>query len=163
MSNATNAVRQKVEAALKAYLTAVIAEGTPLKPVELKTRQEITDVKFPRLVLDALRSPEDPAVEGLYRVELDMHLGTKATETDGATTADVLHAQRVGQLTDLLGYGARATILAALNAPETGPDNRTVKGIEFYDLFVEEEAGDILERVWVERITYVVVCALRAE
>lgn len=162
MSNAINAVRQKVEAALKAYLLSVIVDGTPLKGVDIKCREEITDVVFPRLVLDALRGQEEEAVEGLYRVELDIHLGTKATEIKGIDIGNALHAQRTGQLTDLLGYGNRAMILAALNAPSTGPDPRLVTGIEFYDLFIEEETGDIIDRVWISRCNYIAICALRA-
>jgi hypothetical protein len=161
MPDATYAIRQKTEAAIRAYLAARVeaAEAaTVLDDVEILLRQEITELRFPRVIVEALRSPEDETAAGLYMVELQVLCGTQATE---GTTPATLHAQRTGLLAEWLAD--KASLLPALNPPTTGDDVRTVKGLYLYDIYLSVEEGEQTGEHWIDRLSYTVVAALRNE
>lgn len=163
------AIRDKVESAALEWVAARIASqvaavpaDAPLwAPVELKRRKEQTDRKYPRAVFDAPESPEDEAVEGLYRVQLDVYLGTSGDERPtpaGFADLAIAHQRRTGFLEEVLGYGLRADFIAWVASPAC-----PVKGIQIYDIYVETGRGDQTERHWFDQITYTVVAALRDE
>lgn len=170
MPSATElSIRDKVEALALAWFTtqlAVHVAATPADaalwaPVEAKRRKEQTDRKFPRVVFDATRAPEDEAVEGLYRVELQIYLGTLAEERPlpaGVPNSETAQARRCGLLEEIFGYGKKDAFRAWSAAPAC-----PVKGVQLYDIFVEEGMGDQTERHWLDQINYTVVAALRDE
>lgn len=161
MSATSLAIRDKVEALALAWFLSQKPATALWTPVEGKRRKEQTDRKFPRVVFDASRAPEDEAVEGLYRVELQIYLGTSADEKPiPAGLADIAtaHTQRAGYLEEIFGYGRKDDFLAYAAGPSC-----PVKGIQIYDIFVEEGLGDQTERQWFDQMNYTVVAALRDE
>ena len=164
------AIRDKVEALALAWFLAPKSAAAPSwnpkpatdplwKPVEGKRRKEQTDRKFPRVVFDASRAPEDEAVEGLYRVELQIYLGTSADEKiPGVADIAVAHTQRAGVIEEIFGYGRKDDFLAWVDSADC-----PVKGIKIYDLFIEEGLGDQNERQWFDQFNYTIVAALRDE
>lgn len=163
------AIRDKVEAAALAWVEFKVAErvaeepaDAPIwAPVTFKRRKLQTDRKYPRVVFDAGESPEDEAVEGLYRVQLDVYLGTSADENPipaGLADLAVAHQRRSGFLEEILGFGLREAFItwtASVDCP--------VKGFQIYDIFIETGHGDQTERHWFDQATYTVVAALRNE
>ena len=155
MSETSLSIRDKVEICALAWLASLKPTDAIWTPVEFKRRKEQTDRKFPRIVFDATRSPEDEKVEGLYRVELSMYLGTMADEVVTGSTPQVAHTQRSGFLAETFGYGNKEAFIAYCTA--------NIPGIAVYDLFIEEEVSEQTERHWFDHLTYSVVCALRDE
>lgn len=165
MSATSLSIRDKVEALLLAWVQSKIDADTANAPlwtlVSLKRRKELTDRKYPRVVFDAPDAPEDEAVEGLYRVSLQVAIGTSGDESPlpaGYTDPAVVHQRRAGFLEEWLGFGSRDAILAWAET-EACP----IKGIQIYDIFVETGRGDQTERYWFDQIDYTVVAALRDE
>lgn len=154
------AIRDKVEALALAWFFDQKPATALWAPVEGKRRKEQTDRKFPRVVFDASRSPEDEAVEGLYRVELQIYLGTSADEKPPTGVADIAtaHTQRAGWIEEIFGYGKKEDFLAYAAAGDC-----PVKGLQIYDIFVEEGLGDQTERHWFDQVNYSVIAALRDE
>lgn len=105
------AIRDKVEECALAWLTLKKPADVVWTPVELKRRKKQTDRKFPRVVFDALRSPEDEAIGGLHRVELSIYLGTGADEIVAGSTPEVAHTQRSGFIEEWFGYGYKPAFL----------------------------------------------------
>lgn len=160
MSTTALAIRDKVEALALAWFLAQ-KPATPLwASVDGKRRKEQTDRKFPRAVFDAARAPEDDAVEGLYRVELQIYLGTQADEKAPAGVAKIedAHTLRAGWLEEIFGYGKKDDLLAWAAGPSC-----PVKGIHLYDIYIEEGMGDQSERQWFDQLNFTVVAALRDE
>lgn len=160
MSSTSLAIRDKVEALALAWFVDQKPADALWTPVDAKRRKEQTDRKFPRVVFDAGRAPEDEAVEGLYRVDLQIYLGTSADEKAPAGTDDIAtaHTQRAGWLEELFGYGRKEDFLAFAADPAC-----PVQGIAIYDIFIEEGLGDQSERQWFDQLNYTVVAALRDE
>lgn len=162
MSSATSlAIRDKVEALALAWFLDQKPPTALWNPVEGKRRKEQTDRKFPRVVFDSSRAPEDEAVEGLYRVELQIYLGTSADEKPipaGLEKIEDAHTQRAGHIEEIFGYGRKDALLAYA-ADAACP----VQGIALYDIFIEEGLGDQNERQWFDQFNYTVVAALRDE
>lgn len=161
MSTTALAIRDKVEALALAWFLAQKPATSLWEPVEGKRRKEQTDRKFPRVVFDASRAPEDEAVEGLYRVELQIYLGTQVDEKPlpaGVAKIEDAHTQRAGFIEEIFGYGKKDDFLAHAADPAC-----PVKGIQIYDIFVEEGMGDQTERQWFDQTNYTVVAALRDE
>lgn len=154
------AIRDKVEALALAWFLAQKPTTALWAPVEGKRRKEQTDRKFPRVVFDASRAPEDEAVEGLYRIELQIYLGTSADEKAPAGVDDIAtaHTLRAGWLEELFGYGRKGDFTTFAADPDC-----PVKGLEIYDIFIEEGLGDQTERHWFDQLNYTVVAALRDE
>ncbi|MDF3056799.1 MAG: hypothetical protein K0R17_1014 [Rariglobus sp.] len=99
------AIRDKSEACALAWLTFRKPVDLVWDPVEFKRRKEQTNRKYPRVVFDAARAPEDEAVDALYRVELGIYLGTSADEVVTGSTPQVAHTQRSGWIAESFGYG----------------------------------------------------------
>jgi hypothetical protein len=170
MSSSTSlSIRDKVEACALAWVAFKIAEHVVATPadaslwsaVDLKRRKELLDRRYPRVVFDASEAPEDEAVEGLYRVTLEVYLGTSGDELPvpaGFVDLATVHQRRAGLLEEWLGFGSKDALLAwaaTVDCP--------VKGIHLYDLFIETGRGDQTERHWFDQLNYTAVAALRDE
>ncbi len=161
---------EKTEAAFMAYLQARVAglSGNALvspRTVTLSRRVEVTAKILPRVVLSCPRGAPTQDAEQLYEIELIAYAGASAYESRdaGGPDADIkpLHAARVGLLTEW--FSDKAAILTALNAPASGTDTRTVKGIRIEDIWTESEGGDTVDNHFINQLTYTVVAQLQDE
>jgi hypothetical protein len=168
MPDAPLAIRQKVEAATKAYLVARIAAAgaDSLTGVDLKLRQEITDIKFPRVLLEAPRAPAFEGMNELYMCDLMAALATEALESPVATVA-TRHATRIGLLAEWLAD--RASFLAYVNEgrrpwidPEPAPIDPPVPDLVIHDILLEDEQGEQTGDHWLDVLSYLVPAQLKS-
>ena len=163
------AIRDKVETMALAWFERELAAAllatpalVPLwAPVTLRRRKNQLERSFPRVVFDAPNAPEEEAVEGLYRVSLQIYLGTSADEAPVPTGfADLAeaHQRRSGLIEEIFGFGNRPAMIAWAADP-TGP----IKGLLLYDLYVEDGMGDQTDRHWFDQANYSVVASLQDE
>lgn len=153
MPDAPLAIRQKLEAAVKAYLVSRAPSGAHLGNVDFRLRQEITALKFPRVVIEALRAPAFEDMNDLYMVDLRVYLGSQVTET-GTPSADEKHAARTGSITEFLAD--REAFKAFCNDPEASG----VSGLLVHDILLEDEEGEQTGNHWIELLAYLVPCQL---
>lgn len=151
MPDAPLAIRQKTEAAVKAYLLARIAAAGPnaLTGIDVTVRQEVTKRHFPRVVIEAQRSPAMEEDYDVYLVDLMVALGTLATEEDSATR----HAARAGLLTEWLAD--RDAFKAFVNAV-TPP----VPDLRVYDIIPQDEQAEQTGEHWIDALSYSVPAQL---
>lgn len=151
MPDAPLAIRQKVEAAVQAYLVARIAAAgaTALTGVDLRLRQEVVNRQFPRVVIEALRSPAMEEDYDVYMVDLMVALGTQATEKDSAAR----HAARAGLLAEWLAD--REAFKAFVHgATPAVPDLRV------YDIIPADEQAEQTGEHWLDALSYTVPAQL---
>lgn len=152
MPDAPLAIRQKLEAATKAYIEAKItADATAeMTAVDVRLRQEVTQIKFPRLVLEAMRAPAFEDMNELYMVDFRAYLGTHAVERDSSQR----HADRVGKITEW--FADREGFKAFCNDPEQSG----VAGLLVHDILLEDEEGEQTGEHWIDLLNYLIPCQL---
>jgi hypothetical protein len=153
MPDVPYSIRDKIEAAVKAYLVHRIAAAgaNVLTGVDIRLTQEVTDLKFPRIVIECVRAPAFEDMNTLYMCDLMVAMGTLATETDSA----VRHATRVGLLSEWLAD--RTAYLAYVNSV-TPP----VPDLIAYDILLQEEQGEQTGQHWLDVLSYLAPAQLRS-
>lgn len=146
MPDAPSAIRQKLEMATKAYLAAKIAEDgrAELTALDVRVRQDVSQLRFQRVVIDAHASAPDDNMNALYRISLRVGIGTHAEERNSVEA----HAIRVGAiskwLADQAGFAAFCT----------DPLQSGVEDLIVYDILLTDEAGDQAGEHWFDILDY---------
>jgi hypothetical protein len=153
MPDAPLAIRQKLEAATKAYLVSRAPSGSYLESVDFRLRQKVTTQKFPRVVIEALRAPAFEDMNELYMVDLRIYLGSHINET-GTPDAAEKHAARTGSITEFLAD--REAFKTFCNDPVASG----VSGLLVHDILLEDEEGEQTGQHWIELLAYLVPCQL---
>jgi hypothetical protein len=168
MSAATSlALRQKLEAAVRAYLLARVADAgtSALTGVSILLRQEVSDFRLPRVICEATRAPAFEDMNELYMVEFLVALGTDAQEA----TASDRHTLRTGLLTEWLAD--RPSFLAFVNegarpwvAPAPTPSGPPIPGLLAHDILLQDEQGEQVNQgaagYWLEACAYLIPAQL---
>jgi hypothetical protein len=149
MSNLS--LHRKVEKALTAYLQTIITSGITIYPGHDKA----SVVNIPHIIVyseDCVPHPDMPTFTGIrivttrFQIRVDSEVANARTSLDGwrKTIEDTL--------------GSVPTILAALNPPAQGQDNRTITDLYFYDIIAGTEPTEFDRADWVEDVVVGVVC-----
>ncbi len=163
---ASLALRQKLESAVRAYLVARAADAgtTALTGVGIMLRQEVTDLKLPRVICEATRAPAFEDMNELYMVDFMVALGTDALEA----SASDRHTLRTGLLTEWLAD--RAGFVAYINTgarPWVSPAPTPaipVPGLIVHDILLQDEQGEQVNIAaagyWLEALAYLIPAQL---
>lgn len=173
MSDAPLAIRQKLEVATLAYLRARIAAAGPnaltylVSRNQLLARAAVADVKFPRVIAEALSAPAYEDMNELYMVSFGIYLATQGNESEdtGPGTPPEKHAARNGLLAEFLadreGFKAYVNTGAQPWLPTPPPAPAPpVPDLHVYDILLESEDGEQTGNYWFEVLTYLVPCQL---
>lgn len=126
---------QKLEAAFAAafatYFTGDLdftkSDGSPL----FVAAQSVAKLTYPQVCFMCFEAEEQIALTGIYIAPLHICIDTALTERpDDYDSLLNLHDTRVSKVVNLM---ANLPVLKTLlNAPASGPDNRTVTGFQLY-------------------------------
>jgi hypothetical protein len=152
MPDAPLAIRQKLEAAARAYLEAKItADGTAtMTALDVRLRQEVTQIKFPRIVVEAMRAPAFEDMNELYMVDFRAYLGTHTSERDSLQ----VHADRTGKIAEW--FADRDAFVAFCNNPEISG----VVGLVVHDILLQDEEGEQTGEHWIDLLNYLIPCQI---
>jgi hypothetical protein len=170
MSASTSlAIRQKIEAAVRAYLLARVASAgtTALTGVGIVLRQEVIDLRLPRVLVEVLRAPVFEDMDELYMAELMVAVATDAAATDAAAQ----HTLRVGLLSEWMADRASFLAYVATGArpwitPAPTPGGAPVEGLVVHSIFPQDEQGEQVQQAatgfWLDAVAYVVPAQLES-
>jgi hypothetical protein len=149
MSNLT--LNRKVEKALTAYLQTIITTGITIYPGHDKA----SVVSVPHIIVyseDCVPHPDMPTFTGIRIVTARFQIRVDSEVASARTSLDTWRKT----IEDTLG--SVPTILAALNPPAQGQDNRTITDLYFYDIIAGTEPTEFDRADWVEDVVVGVVC-----
>lgn len=141
MSEATNALRGQIEIAVRDYLRTQAAGIAEMEGVDFLTRQEVTDRRFPRVVVEAVRAPAQDDCNTLFMVELMVYLGSSANEPD----VKARHQARLGFLEERMGADEGAGFIASVSGHPS---------ILVHKVFASDSAGEQNGEHFVEVLGY---------
>jgi hypothetical protein len=149
MSNLS--LHRKVEKALTAYLQTIITTGITIYPGHDKA----SVVSVPHIIVyseDCVPHPDMPTFTGIRIVTARFQIRVDSEVASARTSLDTWRKT----IEDTLG--SVPTILAALNPPAQGQDNRTITDLYFYDIIAGTEPTEFDRADWVEDVVVGVVC-----
>jgi hypothetical protein len=149
MSNLS--LHRKVEKALTAYLQTIITTGITIYPGHDKA----SVVSVPHIIVyseDCVPHPDMPTFTGIRIVTTRFQIRVDSEVASARTSLDTWRKT----IEDTLG--SVPTILAALNPPAQGQDNRTITDLYFYDIIAGTEPTEFDRADWVEDVVVGVVC-----
>jgi hypothetical protein len=121
---------------------------------------QVDDLPLPALCVSAPRSREHEMGCGYQVVELHLILLTSVDEKDGGgnVVASANAGTRFGFIAQAMSEDNYATALAAINEPESGPDNRAVKNFRAFGFYMTEDMGQESARHWIDHLVFEVHC-----
>lgn len=159
-------VRRKITEAVTAYLKANAAT-VGVAADNIVSAYSQSERPSPALVVAAMGYQADTSLKqvGTVNLAIQYHApGTvDGTERDDADTVlEKVHNFLMQPVDNDAAWSdanpEAGAIMAALNKPASGPDDREVTPLHIYDITPSEDNGDIVEEGWIDELVYDVLC-----
>jgi hypothetical protein len=117
------------------------------------TFENVDEIPLPCIAVSCPRVKPHESV-GYPICELHVLVLTSVDEQDAADRASA----RFGYLAELFSDDKLATLMAAMNQPVSGPDNRVIKNFNLFGFALVEDMGQETDRHWMDHLVFEVHC-----
>lgn len=146
---------RKIEKLITAYISTLITGGVI---TIYEGHVDAPVLTLPYLIVYAencVPAPDMPTSIGIRMVSIRFNFCVDSTDTtigDPRTKLDAWRRTTEGAMADV------QSIMDYINAPDTIPDNRSVKDVHIYDIFPTNEPTEFDKTDWIEQVTFDVLC-----
>lgn len=158
----------KVEQALIAYIQSIALTGTPAFEIPVHSRcgkmedgvyvlEELDSITLPSIVVSCPGSK----VHDMGFSECEVHIivaGSVARRAGVNETPKEAHEELAGWVAAAFRDDNLNEVMTYCNAPDSGPDNRTVKDFRMFGYFNEDPSSTETDRQWMDDTVIIVHC-----